>query len=61
VMEAVQNIRADTTIILIAHRLSTVKDCDQIFLMEKGRVVAQGTYDELVERNPVFRKMAHGT
>jgi ATP-binding cassette, subfamily B, bacterial PglK len=60
VMEAVQNIRADTTIILIAHRLSTVKDCDQIFLMEKGRVVAQGTYDELISKNPNFRKMALG-
>jgi ATP-binding cassette, subfamily B, bacterial PglK len=60
VMEAVQNIRADTTIILIAHRLSTVKDCDQIFLMEKGRVVAQGTYDDLINKNPNFRKMALG-
>lgn len=60
VMEAVQNIRADTTIILIAHRLTTVKDCDCIFLMEKGRIAASGTYDELVERNATFRAMAIG-
>jgi ATP-binding cassette, subfamily B, bacterial PglK len=61
VMEAVQNIRADKTIILIAHRLTTVKTCDAIFLMEQGRIVAQGTYDELVAGNETFRKMAVGT
>jgi ATP-binding cassette, subfamily B, bacterial PglK len=61
VMEAVQNIRADKTIILIAHRLSTVKTCDTIFLMEQGKLVAQGTYDELVAGNETFRKMAVGT
>lgn len=60
VMEAVQNIRADTTIILIAHRLTTVKDCDRIFLMEKGRIAAAGTYDELVNGNATFRSMAVG-
>jgi ABC-type multidrug transport system fused ATPase/permease subunit len=59
-MEAVQNVRADKTIILIAHRLSTVRTCDTIFLMEHGRVVAQGTYDELVSGNETFRKMAIG-
>ncbi len=60
VMEAVQNIRADKTIVLIAHRLSTVRSCDVIFLLEHGRVVAQGTYDELVSGNETFRKMAVG-
>jgi ABC-type multidrug transport system fused ATPase/permease subunit len=60
VMEAVQNIRADKTIILIAHRLSTVKTCDTIFLLEHGQVVAQGRYDELVSGNETFRKMAIG-
>ncbi|MBA3908695.1 MAG: ABC transporter ATP-binding protein [Rhodobacter sp.] len=60
VMEAVQNIRADKTIILIAHRLTTVRTCDTIFFLEQGRVVAQGTYDELVSGNETFRKMAIG-
>ncbi|WP_216842467.1 ABC transporter ATP-binding protein [Tabrizicola piscis] len=60
VMEAVQNIRADKTIILIAHRLTTVRNCDTIFLMEHGQVVAQGTYDELVAGSETFRKMAVG-
>lgn len=60
VMDAVHNIRSDKTIILIAHRLTTVKDCDQIFLMERGRIVATGTYDELVANNESFRRMASG-
>ena len=60
VMEAVQNIRADTTIILIAHRLSTVRDCDRIFLLNGGQVAAAGTYDELVAGNATFREMAVG-
>ena len=60
VMEAVANMRGDRTIILIAHRLSTVRDCDTIFLMEHGRLAASGTYDELVAGNETFRKMAVG-
>jgi ABC-type multidrug transport system fused ATPase/permease subunit len=60
VMEAVQNIRADKTIIIIAHRLTTVRQCDAIFLLEKGQVASVGTYDELVAQNETFRKMAAG-
>jgi ABC-type multidrug transport system fused ATPase/permease subunit len=60
VMDAVQRIRSDKTIILIAHRLSTVRTCDTIFLMERGRVLAQGTYDELLSGNEVFRRMVAG-
>ena len=60
VMEAIETIRDDKTIILIAHRLSTVRDCDMIFLMEQGRLVAQGRYDELVASNQNFREMALG-
>jgi ABC-type multidrug transport system fused ATPase/permease subunit len=57
VMEAVHNLGHEITIILIAHRLSTVKACDTIFLLEKGRVKAQGTYSELIESNHTFQKM----
>lgn len=60
VMEAVNRIRADKTIILIAHRLSTVKTCDTIFLMERGRLMAQGSYDELLAGNEAFRRMVAG-
>jgi len=59
VMEAVNKLGHEVTIILIAHRLSTVKVCDTIFLLEKGELKAQGTYEELVQDNEIFRAMAH--
>ena len=58
VMEAVQNLGHEITMILIAHRLSTVKACDTIFLLEKGELRAQGTFQELTEANEQFRAMA---
>jgi ABC-type multidrug transport system fused ATPase/permease subunit len=58
VMEAVHNLGHEITIILIAHRLSTVKACDTIFLLEKGELKAQGTFDELTHANEKFRAMA---
>lgn len=57
VMEAVHNLGHEITIILIAHRLSTVKACDTIFLLDKGELKAQGTYAELSESNRTFQKM----
>jgi ATP-binding cassette, subfamily B, bacterial PglK len=60
VMEAVNNLGHDITIILIAHRLSTVRQCDQIYLLERGEVKASGTYDELTASNQQFAAMAIG-
>ena len=50
VMEAINKLRHDITIILIAHRLSTVKNCDIIFKFENGRLVDQGSFDEIIIR-----------
>ena len=50
VMDAVNKLSKDITIILIAHRLNTLKKCDIIFKLEKGKLVDQGTFDELIER-----------
>jgi len=61
VMDAVHNLRKEITIILIAHRLSTVRECDKIYLMERGCVVAHGSYDELVRDNNIFRAMSVST
>ena len=58
VMEAVHNLGHEITIILLAHRLSTVKACDTTFLLEKGELRAQGTFDELTQANERFRAMA---
>ena len=58
VIEAVRNIGHAKTIIMIAHRLSTVRDCDTIFLLEEGRLAAEGNFDALVAKSATFRKMA---
>jgi len=57
IMDAVNNLSKgkDITIIIIAHRLSTVKKCDQIFLLEKGQLKNQGTFEELIKVNENFR------
>ncbi|MFI8622098.1 ABC transporter ATP-binding protein [Marinomonas sp. NPDC078689] len=58
IMEAIHDFSGQKTIIMIAHRLKTVQKCDQIFFIDEGQVVDQGTYQELVEKNERFRKMA---
>ena len=58
VMEAVNNIGNDITIIMIAHRLSTVKECDTIFLLDKGELKAKGSFQELIKDNDYFRAVA---
>jgi len=50
-------LRGKLTIVLIAHRLSTVKGADVIYVLENGNVTASGAFDELVEKSPAFRKM----
>lgn len=52
VVEAIRNLRGKKTVIVIAHRLTTVKHCDIIYKLEAGRVVASGTYDEVVGESP---------
>ena len=47
VMEAINKLSKNITIILIAHRLNTVKNCDIIFKFDKGQLIEQGTFDEL--------------
>lgn len=58
VIEAVHKIGHKKTIIMIAHRLTTVKDCDEIFFFEAGKIVDKGTFEDLLKRNNSFRKMS---
>jgi len=55
VMDSVNNLSKDITIILITHRLGTVKKCDKIFLLEKGEIKNNGTFKELININESFR------
>jgi ABC-type multidrug transport system fused ATPase/permease subunit len=59
VMEAINNLNEDTTLILIAHRLNTVKKCDKIFLLEKGQLKNEGKFHELMDINENFLKTAN--
>ncbi len=58
IMDAIHDFSGKKTIIMIAHRLATVRECDLIFLMENGKVIDQGGFDDLVKRNKKFMEMA---
>lgn len=58
IARALRNLKGARTIILVSHRLSTVADCDQIFMMDHGRIVEQGTHDELMAARGVYFEMA---
>ena len=60
VMQAIYNMRNSITIIIIAHRLSTVQGCDQILLMDAGKLQDQGTFSELVLRHSHLAKAITG-
>ena len=59
VQRAIHAARADRTVILVAHRLSTLLDTDRIFVFDEGRVVETGDYDDLVRRGGVFTELVH--
>lgn len=56
--QAVRALRGRLTVVIIAHRLTTVESADVLYVLEKGRVVAQGSYEELLERSPVFQRLS---
>lgn len=58
VLDAIDGLSNELTILLVAHRISTVRNCDTIFELEEGRVVAQGTYEQLLKCSSRFRRLA---
>ncbi|MCS3857791.1 ATP-binding cassette subfamily C protein [Salinibacter ruber] len=58
VMEAVYSLGGNRTIILISHRMSTVRSADKIFVLKQGELVGRGAYDDLVTRNSSFQSIA---
>jgi ABC-type multidrug transport system fused ATPase/permease subunit len=56
-MNNIKSISSDRTTIIIAHRLSTVQDCDQIVVMDQGHVVERGTHEELVRINGRYTEL----
>lgn len=57
IQESIDKIKGSLTIIIIAHRLSTIKSADTILLLKKGKIQAEGNFQELVATSPVFSKM----
>jgi len=57
VRAAIDHARHSHTVIMVAHRLTTLNESDCIFVFDAGRVVEQGTFDDLVESNGVFAEL----
>lgn len=58
IMNAIEKLSESKTIVMIAHRLNTVKNCDIIYMLDHGNVVDSGNFDYLIENNSKFREMA---
>ena len=58
VMEAIYSNFPDVTLIMIAHRISTVEHCDQLLVFDRGKLVASGSHQELLQSNELFRGLA---
>jgi HlyD family secretion protein len=58
IMDSIDKFAGKKTIIIIAHRLLTIKRCNIIYLIENGQIVDQGSYDELMISSPIFKKMS---
>lgn len=61
IINAIDRLKGERTVIMIAHRLTTVENCDKIYFMREGQVESVGTYQELMEVNEQFRALANGT
>jgi ABC-type multidrug transport system fused ATPase/permease subunit len=57
VMDAINHLSGTKTIILIAHRLSTVKSCDRILVLKAGKLAAEGSYESLAQSDPTFQSL----
>ncbi|HOR42953.1 MAG TPA: ABC transporter ATP-binding protein [Atribacterota bacterium] len=58
VLKAIKSAARSRTVLMIAHRLTTLKDCDLIYILDRGQIIEQGTYQELISQNKKFREMA---
>jgi ABC-type multidrug transport system fused ATPase/permease subunit len=61
IIEAIRLLARRVTVIMIAHRLATVRECDTLFLFDEGRVVDSGSFSDLVERNEQFQSLVQSS
>ncbi|MDD2523873.1 MAG: ABC transporter ATP-binding protein [Endomicrobiia bacterium] len=57
VQEAIENLMKNRTVVLIAHRLATVKNADKIIVIDKGNIAEEGTHQELLAKNNIYAKL----
>lgn len=57
VKRSIDGLKGKSTIVIVAHRLSTIKNVDKIFFLDEGKIVDEGTFEELFERNKKFKAM----
>ena len=57
IKQAINNLVKDHTIIIVAHRLSTIIDADIIYLIEDGKLIDEGTHNELIKKNKTYKKL----
>jgi len=61
IMKEVDMLRESKTIIIIAHRINTIKDCDEILLFDEGKIVGKGNYSDLIKQNSLFKSLANSS
>lgn len=57
IQESIDNISKDYTIMIVAHRLSTIMNCNRIYMLDKGKIVDSGTHKELLKNNKAYQKL----
>lgn len=57
VKKSIDNLKGKATVVIVAHRLSTIKDVDKIYFLDEGKIIDSGTFDQLFEKNEKFRTM----
>jgi len=57
ITQAINNLQGKYTIVIVAHRLSTIIDCDKIFVVDDGKIIAEGTHKELIKKNKFYKDL----
>lgn len=57
IKQAIDNLTKSHTVVIVAHRLSTIMDADVIHIVDQGKIVASGTHDELLKTNEIYKNL----